>query len=43
MNKSLEKGYHLSSWNATGFDRGIYLIKLIVDGAVISSERVVLQ
>jgi hypothetical protein len=42
-NKSLEKGSHLSTWNASEFDKGVYLIKLLVDGDIISSERVVIQ
>jgi hypothetical protein len=43
VNNSFDKGSHLSTWNATDFDKGIYLIKLLVNDAVISSERVVIQ
>jgi hypothetical protein len=43
VNTNLDKGNHSTSWNASELDRGIYLIKLIVDGVLVSSERVVLQ
>ena len=43
LNASYNTGHHSYSWNASDLDQGIYIIKLSVNGEVISSERVVLQ
>ena len=43
VNGNKEEGSHSVVWNASNFDKGVYLIKLYFDNKLIETERIVIQ
>ena len=43
VNKKQESSYYTATWNATEFEKGIYMIELYINGVKITTERVVVQ
>ena len=43
VNGNKEEGSHSVVWNASNFDKGVYLIKLFFDNKLMETERIVIQ
>jgi len=43
VNARQEASYYTSEWDATNFEKGIYMIELYINGTKITTERVVIQ